>query len=66
MISLFAAASALLAGYMIDRFKPSYVAALQMLALLSASALAMHMRETPLANRLRFGVWTGHGHRIRL
>ena len=64
LISLFAAASALLAGYMIDRFKPSYVAALQMLALLSASALAMIMRETwqLIAYALAFGLGMGIGY----
>ena len=64
MMSLFAAGSALLAGYLIDRFKPSYVAALQMLALLSASGLAMIMRETPLliAYALAFGLGMGIGY----
>ena len=64
LISLFAAGSALLAGYMIDRFKPSYVAALQMLALLSASALAMIMRETWLlvAYAFAFGLGMGIGY----
>jgi len=64
MISLFAAGSALLAGYLIDRFKPSYVAALQMIALLSACALAMLMRDTPLliAYALAFGLGMGIGY----
>ena len=64
MISLFAAASALLAGYLIDRFKPSYVAALQMLALLCASALAMIMREPHqlIAYALAFGLGMGIGY----
>ncbi len=64
MMSLFAAGSALLAGYLIDRFKPSYVAALQMLALLCASGLAMIMRETPLliAYALAFGLGMGIGY----
>lgn len=64
MISLFAAASALLAGYLIDRFKPSVVAALQMLALLIACALAMIMRETPLliAYAIAFGLGMGIGY----
>ena len=64
MISLFAAASALLAGYLIDRFKPSYVAALQMIALLCACGLAMIMRETPLliAYALAFGLGMGIGY----
>ncbi len=64
LISLFAAGSALLAGYLIDRFKPSYVVVLQMLALLSASALAMIMRETALliAYALAFGLGMGIGY----
>lgn len=64
MISLFAAGSALLAGYLIDRIKPSYVAALQMIALLSACALAMIMRDTYLliAYALAFGLGMGIGY----
>ena len=64
LMSLFAAGSALLAGYLIDRFKPTYIAALQMLALLSASGLAMIMRETPLliAYALAFGLGMGIGY----
>ena len=64
LISLFAAASALLAGYLIDRVKPSYVAALQMLALLCASALAMIMREPHelIAYALAFGLGMGIGY----
>ena len=64
LISLFAAASSLIAGYMIDRVKPSYVAALQMAALLSASILAMLMRETHLliAYALAFGLGMGIGY----
>ena len=63
-ISLFAAGSALLAGYLIDRVKPSYVAALQMLALLSACALAMVMRDTWLLimYALAFGFGMGIGY----
>ncbi len=64
LISLFAAASALLAGYLIDRVKPSYVAALQMLALLSACALAMVMRDSWLLimYALAFGLGMGIGY----
>ncbi len=64
MISLFAAASALLAGYLIDRFKPSYVAALQMIALLSSCVLAMIMREPHqlIAYALAFGLGMGIGY----
>jgi len=64
LISLFAAASALLAGYLIDRFKPSFVVALQMLALLCACALAMMMRETwqLVVYGLAFGLGMGIGY----
>lgn len=64
MISLFAAGSALLAGYLIDRIKPSYVAALQMLALLCSCALAMTMREASqlIAYALAFGLGMGIGY----
>ena len=64
LISLFAAGSALLAGYLIDRFKPSLVVVLQMLALLSASVLAMTMRETWLLimYALAFGMGMGIGY----
>lgn len=64
LISLFAAASALLAGYMIDRFRPSLVAALQMLALLCACVLAMFMRESwqLIAYALAFGLGMGIGY----
>ena len=64
LISFFAAASALLAGYLIDRFKPSFVAALQMLALLCACALAMMMRETwqLIVYGLAFGLGMGIGY----
>lgn len=64
LISLFAAGSALLAGYLIDRFKPSYVAALQMLALLGACALAMVMRDARLLTlyALAFGLGMGIGY----
>lgn len=64
MISLFAAGSALLAGYLIDRVKPSYVAALQMLALLCSCALAMIMREPHqlIAYALAFGLGMGIGY----
>ncbi len=64
LISIFTAGSALLAGYLIDRIKPSYVAALQMLALLAASLLAMSMRETWLLimYALAFGLGMGIGY----
>lgn len=64
LISLVTAGSALLAGYLIDRVKPSYVVALQMLALLAASLLAMTMRETWLLimYALAFGLGMGIGY----
>jgi len=64
LISLFAAASALLAGYLIDRFKPSLVVVIQMLALLCASLLAMFMRETwqLVVYALAFGLGMGIGY----
>ncbi len=64
LISLFAAASALLAGWLIDRIQPSYVAALQMLALLCACCLAMIMRESwlLLIYALAFGLSMGVGY----
>ena len=64
LISIFTAGSSLLAGYLIDRVKPSYVVALQMLALLAASALAMTMRETWLLimYALAFGLGMGIGY----
>ena len=64
LISLFTAGSALLAGWLIDRVKPAYVVALQMLALLAASLLAMSMRETWLLilYALAFGLGMGIGY----
>ncbi|MCY4070251.1 MAG: MFS transporter [Chloroflexi bacterium] len=48
LLSIFAAASALLAGYLIDRFKPSIVVVLAMMGLAGACLLAMIMRDTAL------------------
>ncbi len=64
LTSLAAAGSALLAGYLIDRFRPALVVALQMLALLAACLLAMIMRESPLllAYALAFGLGMGIGY----
>ncbi len=64
LTSLAAAGSALLAGYLIDRFRPALVVALQMLALLAACLLAMTMRESPLlvAYALAFGLGMGIGY----
>ncbi len=47
LMSIFAAISALPAGYLIDRIRPSFVAAIAMLALFATSLLAMTMRDTP-------------------
>ncbi len=46
LLSIFAAASALLAGYLIDRYPPSIVVVLAMLGLAGACLLAMIMRDT--------------------
>ena len=64
LISLFAAGSALFAGYLIDRIKPAYVVGLQMIALLFASLVAMMMRETWLLVlfALAFGLGLGIGY----
>ncbi len=48
LLSVFAAASALLAGYLIDRFPPSVVVVLAMLGLACACLLAMIMRDSAL------------------
>ena len=48
LLSIFAAGSALLAGYLIDRFQPSIVVVLAMLGLAGACLLAMIMRDTAL------------------
>lgn len=64
LMTIFSAASALLAGYMIDRFKPSYVAILQMIALFGACLLSMVMRETwqLIVYALAFGLGLGTGY----
>lgn len=46
LMTMFSAVAALLAGYIIDRFKPRYIAVLQMIALFSACLLSMVMRES--------------------
>ena len=48
LLSIFTAGSALLAGYLIDRFKPSIVVVLAMLGLAAACLLAMIMRDSAL------------------
>lgn len=48
LLSIFAAGAALLAGYLIDRFEPSFVVVLAMLGLAGACLLAMIMRDTAL------------------
>ncbi len=64
LVSLFAAGSALPAGYLIDRFKPAWVVALQMLALLISCLLAMIMWETWLLwlYAIAFGLGMGIGY----
>ena len=64
LMTVFSAGSALLAGYMIDRFKPGYVAILQMFALCGACLLCMVMRETWLLilYALAFGSGLGIGY----
>ena len=62
LMSLFSAASALFAGYLIDRFKPSYIAGIAMLALFSTCLLGMIMRDNwqlvgyAFASGLGFGI----------
>jgi cyanate permease len=64
LMSIFSAASALLAGYMIDRFKPRSIAVLQMLALFCACLMGMVMRESWLLilYALAFGLGLGIGY----
>ena len=64
LMTLFSAASALLAGYLIDRFKPGVVVALQMLALLGACLLASVMQQAWLLilYALSFGFGLGIGY----
>lgn len=63
LMSVFSAASALLAGYIIDRFKPSFSAGLAMLALFSTCVLSMFMRENwqLVAYAFTFGLGFGVG-----
>ena len=63
LMSLFSAASALLAGYLIDRFKPTYIAGLAMLALFSTCMLSMVMRDSwqLVAYAFTFGLGFGIG-----
>ena len=62
LMSLFSAASALFTGYLIDRFKPSYIAGFSMLALFSTCLLGMIMRDNwqlvgyAFASGLGFGI----------
>ena len=64
LMTVFSAAAALLAGHIIDRFKPRYIAVLQMIALFSACLLSMVMRETWLLifYALAFGLGLGIGY----
>ena len=64
LITLFSAGAALLAGWMIDRFSPSLVVALQMLSMIGSCLLAMSMTQSwQLAiYALAFGVGMGIGY----
>ena len=64
LVSLFTAGASLVAGYLVDRLKASYIVVLQMLALFAATVLAMSMRDTPLlvAYALAFGLGMGIGY----
>lgn len=63
LMALFSAGSALLIGYLVDKFKPSYVVALQMGSMLIACILATLMTETWLliAYAISFGLVMGVG-----
>ena len=64
LMTLFSAGAALIAGYMIDRFKPAYVVLLQMLALFCACLLSMVMTDAGLLIlfALAFGLGLGIGY----
>ena len=64
LVSIFAAGSALLAGYLIDRFNPSLVVIQEMIALLAACLLCMTMRGAPMLvlYALAFGLGLGIGY----
>ncbi len=63
LMALFSAGSSLLFGYMVDKFKPSYIVVIQMLAMLCAVILATIMTETWLliGYAIAFGLVMGVG-----
>ena len=63
-LSIVAGGAALLGGYLIDRFRPTVVLVLKLLALIATSFLAMTMRESwqLLAYALAFGLVIGIGY----
>lgn len=63
LMALFSAGSALMIGYLVDKFKPSYIVALQMSAMLIACALGTLMTETWLliVYAIAFGLVMGVG-----
>lgn len=64
LLSIVAGGSALLGGYLIDRFRPAVVIVLKLMALIATSVLAMTMRESWLLviYALSFGIVIGIGY----
>ncbi len=64
LMSIVAAGSALLGGYLIDRFRPTVVIVLKLLALIATSILAMTMRDSwsLIMYALAFGIVIGIGY----
>lgn len=64
LLSLVAGGSALLGGFLIDRFSPNLVVILKLLALIAAAVLAMSMRESwqLMLYALSFGMVIGIGY----
>ena len=63
LMSLFSAGSAILFGYMVDTFKPTWVVVIQMSAMLIANILGIYMTETWLliVYAITFGLVMGVG-----
>lgn len=63
LMALFSAGSSLMFGYMVDKFKPSYIVAIQMFAMLCANVIATLMFDTwqLIAYAIAFGVVMGVG-----
>ncbi len=63
LMALFSAGSALLFGYLVDTFKPKYIVAIQMAAMLVANILGIYMTETWLliVYAISFGLVMGVG-----